>query len=78
MQATHEDEVLGEVVGIRAQLRSNPHALLDLRAAISSVLASHGINSSAVKDEIIICVEGELNNSLNQVTLPGGTNCAQV
>lgn len=73
-----DDKKIGEIVAIRAKLRSNESALRDLRNAISDTLNKHGIDATDVGDHMILCVEDELNNSLNEVILPGGTNCAAV
>lgn len=70
--------LIGEIVGIRSKLRSNEKANRDVRDAIRSALSQNGIDSSTVVDHLILAVEDELNNSLNEVILPGGTNCKAV
>lgn len=71
------NERLGEIAGIRAKLKSDSGALAALKHAIGHALKDHGIESEAgVIDSIVIALPEELSDNLNNVILPGGTNCA--
>lgn len=78
MNSFDEGLRIGEIVGIRSKLRSNNKANREVREAIRGALSANGIECSGVMHQVIIAVEDELNNSLNEVILPGGTNCKAV
>lgn len=67
--------LIEEVASIRAQLRANPRAQLELLAAISTILRENNINISteALRD-LQLTTSGEIG-TLHEVVLPVGTPC---
>jgi hypothetical protein len=70
-------ERLGEVAALRAKVKSNASALSRLHTAITDALSSVGITiDPRIGNNIIIALPEEISDNLNNVILPGGTNCA--
>lgn len=66
----------GEIAAIRAKLKSKPDAVSSLNKAIITALSDAGIKvDSSISSSIVIALADELSDNLNNVTLPGGTNC---
>jgi hypothetical protein len=68
---------IGEIANIRAKVKSNNVARVQLLAAITEVLGRHGIvpDDSIVAD-LTVALPEEISDTLNAVILPGGTNCS--
>ncbi|WP_347138871.1 hypothetical protein [Paracoccus sp. SSK6] len=74
--ALSENERKGEIAAIRAKLKSKPGSMEALNDAIHTSLSAQGINiDNGLNGGFVIALPEELADNLNQVTLPGGTNC---
>ncbi|MBP2559200.1 3-oxoacyl-ACP reductase-like protein [Neorhizobium galegae] len=77
MTTLNDSERLGEIAAIRARLKSNPQALSALNSAVSDVFSANGIEvDGSISSSLVIALPEELSENLNQVILPGGTNCS--
>lgn len=77
MTTLNDSERLGEIAAIRSKLKSNPQALSVLNSAVADALSNAGIKvDAAISSSLIIALPEELSENLNNVILPGGTNCS--
>lgn len=67
---------LGEVVALRVKAKTNRALQADLTAAIEGAFKKHNIAlDPEVKGDLVISIPDEIGDELNDVVLPGGTNC---
>lgn len=70
------EQRLGEIIALRTKMKSVTALRVQLLGAISEIYGRHGIK---IEDEILpdltLAIPEELQNELEAVILPGGTNC---
>lgn len=70
------EQRLGEILALRAKLKSTTALRVQVLAAVSEIYGRHGV---AIDDDMLadltIAIPEELQNTLAEVILPGGTNC---
>jgi hypothetical protein len=77
MPALSASERLGEIASLRAKLKTNDKARSALTIALRGAFSEANITlDPSIESSLIIAIPEELSENLNNVILPGGTNCS--